>query len=74
MAAIPTEEELIAEFAEALHRMLTQHERTVARLLARRKPRQARLMFPFSLLDQLIGSGLRGLDRAVGRLVKRLIR
>jgi hypothetical protein len=39
-----------------------------------RRKRAPTLIFPFSLLAQAIASGLRLLDRTVGRLVKRMIR
>jgi hypothetical protein len=38
-----------------------------------RRP-EPQLMFPFSLLQRLIGAGLERLNEAVGRLVKRIIR
>lgn len=44
---------------------------------ASRRPRirrEPKLSFPFSLLAWAIGSGLEALNRAIGRLVKRIIR
>jgi hypothetical protein len=59
---------------EELHQQLEEMNQAVESALSRGHRRRPALMFPFSVLDRLVNRGLLALERAVGRLVKAVIR
>ena len=59
---------------DELQQAINELSRVIEEAGSQRRKRAPTLIFPFSLLAQAIASGLRLLDRTVGRLVKRMIR